>query len=79
MPQYLVIVIRMSKSFMKSSNNYDSKPDHYAVIMRDFNAKVGIKDGRETALGNYGVDLRSETGQALVDFADNHSFRIMNT
>ena len=52
---------------------------HFNVIMGDFNAKIGKKTAGETALGNHGVDSRNERGQILVNFAENHSLKIMNT
>ena len=57
----------------------DRAKAHFTVIMGDFNAKVGKKVERETAIGNHGIGTRNERGQMLVEFAEARSLHIMNT
>ena len=49
------------------------------VIMGDFNAKVGITDKKETAIGRYGLGECNEAGRRLIDFCEENELRIMNT
>ncbi|XGW11656.1 hypothetical protein V3C99_012831, partial [Haemonchus contortus] len=52
----------------------------YTIVQGDFNAVVGSRlDGTEHLLGRYGVGVRNERGNRLVEFAEQHKFSIMNT
>ena len=47
--------------------------------MGDFNAKVGPGEIRKTCTGSYGIGTRNRRGDMLVEFAERHKFKIMNT
>ena len=47
--------------------------------MGDFNAKVGRGEIGETCTGSYGIGTRNRRGDMLVEFAERHKFKIMNT
>lgn len=54
--------------------------DYYTIVMGDFNAKVGIKEGnRETSMGHGGTGQRNERGDRLIEFAELDKLRITNT
>ena len=52
---------------------------HYNIVMGDFNAKVGAGEIGETCTGSYGIGTRNRRGDMLVEFAEQHKFKIMNT
>ena len=47
--------------------------------MGDFNAKVGPGEIGETCTGSYGIGTRNRRGDMLVEFAERHKCKIMNT
>ena len=50
------------------------------VIMGDFNAKVGEdRNGWEEVVGKYGLGVRNEAGERMLEFCDSNELRIMNT
>jgi len=50
------------------------------VIMGDFNAKVGEdRSGWEEVVGKYGLGVRNEAGERMLEFCDSNELRIMNT
>ena len=51
---------------------------HYNIVMVDFNGKVGNCEIRETYTGSYGIGTRNRRDM-LVEFAEWHKFKIMNT
>ena len=52
---------------------------HYNIVTGDFNAKVGIGEIRETCTGSYAIGARNMRGDMLVEFAERHILKIMNT
>ncbi|KAI8522202.1 hypothetical protein Bbelb_019560 [Branchiostoma belcheri] len=52
---------------------------HYKIIMGDFNAKVGMGDSSSSSTGPFGYGTRNSRGDTLVNFAERHKMRIMNT
>ena len=52
---------------------------HYNVIMGDFNAKVGLEDPAKSCIGPYGLGARNTRGDSLINFAESHQPKIMNT
>ena len=52
---------------------------HYNVIMGDFNAKVGLGDPAKSCIGHYGLGARNTRGDSLINFAESHQLKIMNT
>ena len=52
---------------------------HYTVIMGDFNAKVGLEDPAKSCIGPYGLGARNTRGDSLINFAESHQLKIMNT
>lgn len=50
------------------------------IVQGDFNAKVGRSDtGSTECCGNWGLGVRNEAGDKLVDFATENGLAIMNT
>src|SRR6478735_3722092 len=48
------------------------------IVMGDFNGKVG-KNKEEDTVGPFGVGVRNENGQYLVDFCKRHNLHVTNT
>ena len=48
-------------------------------VMGDFNSKIGTKNDGENAMGPYGTGSRNERGEKLIQFAEEHNLRILNT
>ena len=49
--------------------------------MGDFNAKIGIKDKNENLewIWPYGIGIRNDRGERLLDFAANNKLFVTNT
>ena len=48
--------------------------------MRDFNAHIGKRTNpTETATGKFGLELRNESRDTLVEWATSRKYKIMNT
>ncbi len=47
--------------------------------MGDFNAKVGWGDPATSCIGPYGLGSINSRGDSLINFADSHQLKIMNT
>ena len=62
----------------KKNNSYrERKPLH---VMRDFNAHIGKRTNpTETATGKFGLELRNESRDTLVEWATSRKYKIMNT
>ena len=61
-------------------NNILSKSRaHYNIVMGDFNAKVGPGQCMEKCTGQYGLGERNQRGDMLVEFAEHHGLKIVNT
>lgn len=57
-----------------------SKRAHFAVIIGDFNAKLGQKTATDPAnVGNFGLEVRNQRGQLLLDYFRNEDLFCMNT
>ena len=52
---------------------------HFTVVMGDFNAKVGMRNGDELRVGSYGFGQRNPRGQRLVDFLEKEDLYLMNS
>ena len=52
---------------------------HYNVIMGDFNAKVGLGDPAKSCIGPFGLGSRNTRGDSLINFAESHQLKIINT
>ena len=54
-------------------NNVDEtlgKPNHYTIVMGDFNAQIGKRTNpMKTTTGKFGLEMRNERGDALVEWA----------
>ena len=48
------------------------------VVMGDFNGKVGMYKEEDT-IGPYGVGIRNENGQLLIEFCKRHNLFVTNT
>ena len=56
------------------------KPSYYTIVMGDFNAQIGKRTNTiETATGIFGLELRNERGDTLVEWATLRKYKIMNT
>ena len=55
------------------------KPNHYPIVMGDFSAHIGKRTNRmETATGKFGLELRNERGNTLVEWATSRKYKIRN-
>ena len=52
---------------------------HYNVFMGDFNAKVELGDPTKSCIGPFGLGSRNTRGDSLINFAESHQLKIMNT
>ena len=52
---------------------------HYNIVNGNFNTKVGTGEIRETCTGSYGICTRNRRGDMLVEFAERHKLKIINT
>eukprot|EP00794_Sanderia_malayensis_P013680 gene13680-15110_t len=52
--------------------------DDYVIVMGDLNATVGER-GEEGVAGKYGLGLRNDRGQMLLDFCKRNKLCITNT
>ena len=52
---------------------------HINIIMGDFNAKVGSTIQRRPCIGPFGLGTRNSRGDSLINFAERHHMKIMNT
>ena len=54
------------------------KPNHYTIVMGDFNAQVGNRTNpMETATGKFGLGLRIERGDTLVEWTTSGKYKII--
>ena len=60
---------------------YTDSKSRYKILLGDFNAKIGIKDKEETyqSIGPYGIGIRNDRGERLIEFAEEHKLVIANT
>ncbi|KAK4324386.1 hypothetical protein Pmani_004946 [Petrolisthes manimaculis] len=47
--------------------------------MGDFNAKVGLGNPSKSCTGHYGLGTRNSKGNSLINFAESHQLKLMNT
>ena len=58
------------------------KPNHFTIVMGDFNAQIGKRTNpMETARSKFGLGLKKETGDTLVEWAtsrkyNNHEYHV---
>ena len=52
---------------------------HSNIIMGDFNAKVGLGEPTKSCTGKFGLGTRNSRGNSLINFAERHQLKIMNT
>ena len=56
------------------------KPNHYTIVMGNFNALIGKRiNPIEMATGKFGLELNKERGDTLVEWATSRKYNIMNT
>ena len=56
------------------------KPNHNMIVMGDFNTQTGKRtNSMETAMGKFGLGLRNERGDTLIEWATSIKYKIMNT
>ena len=49
---------------------FDSVPTKYTMVLGDLNAKIGMrKKGESAIMGKYGIGIRNERGDRLIEFA----------
>ena len=54
------------------------KPNHYTIVMGDFSTQIGKRtNAKETITGKFGIGLRNETGDSLVELATLRKYKIM--
>ena len=70
---------KIEKVYEEIENIIINSKAHYNIVMGDFNAKVGPGEIRETCTGLYGIGTRNRRGDMLVEHAERHKFKIMNT
>ena len=60
---------------------YTDSKSRYKILLGDFNAKIGIKEKEETyqSIGPYGIGIRNDRGERLIEFAEEHKLVIANT
>ncbi|KHN87561.1 Craniofacial development protein 2, partial [Toxocara canis] len=51
----------------------------FTIILGDFNAKLGEREGSEQYIGNFGLGKRNERGRRLADFAESAKLYVMNS
>ena len=67
-------------SFYTNVDETVGKPNHYTIVMGDFNAETGERTNPlETATGTFGLELRNERGDTLLELATTRRYKIMNT
>lgn len=52
---------------------------HFTVVMGDFNAKLGKRDGDELRVGQFGVGRRNHRGHLLASFMEKEGLFMMNS
>ncbi len=52
---------------------------HFSIVVGDFNAKIGMKNVGESAVGHFGIGTRNGRGDQLVEFAERNRLRITST
>ena len=52
---------------------------HYNIVMGDFNARVGPSEIKKTCTDSHGIGTRNRRGDMLVEFAERHKFKILNS
>ena len=61
------------------SDTLDNCQSGPAFVIGDFNAKVGKQETGEKAIGKFGLGVRNNRGQMLMEFAARKNLKIMNT
>jgi endonuclease/exonuclease/phosphatase family metal-dependent hydrolase len=56
-----------------------SSKTYFTVVMGDFNAKLGKRDGEEQIVGQFGVGSRNHRGQLLAGFLEKEGLYMMNS
>ncbi|XP_063542661.1 uncharacterized protein LOC134751209 [Cydia strobilella] len=56
-----------------------SSKTHFTVVMGDFNAKLGKRDGEELRVGQFGVGRRNHRGHLLAGFMEKEGLYMMNS
>jgi len=51
----------------------------FAIVMWDFNEKIGKTEGDEEATGQFGLDHRKDRGERLIEFNSSNKLNIINT
>jgi hypothetical protein len=60
---------------------YNKEKEYYNIIMGDWNAKIGEREGEEERLtvGKFGLGSRNENGDKMVQFAIENNLKVANT
>lgn len=58
---------------------HNTTKTHFVVVMGDFNAKVGVQERGESAIGPHGFGSRNQRGQMLVNFLESQRLFLMNS
>jgi len=67
-------------SFYSNVDEILWKPNYYTIEMGDFNAQIGKRTNpMEKATCKYGLELRNERGDTLVEWATSRKYKLMNT
>lgn len=56
-----------------------SSKTYFTVVMGDFNAKLGKRDGEELLVGQFGVGCRNHRGHLLAGFMEKEGLYMMNS
>ena len=66
-------------SFYNDIDETLRKPNHYTIVMGDFNDQIGKRTNpMEMATGKFGLELRNKRGDTLLEWATSRKHKIMN-
>ena len=65
-------------SFYNDVGETLGRPKHYMIMMGDFNAQIG-KRTNPMEMGKFGIELRNERGDTLVEWTTSRKYKILNT
>ncbi|KAJ8710186.1 hypothetical protein PYW07_009552 [Mythimna separata] len=66
----------MYKDVSRAIHGYKT---HFTVVMGDFNAKLGKRDGDELRVGQFGFGRRNHRGHLLASFLEKEGLYMMNS
>ena len=75
-----IILRRRHNSFYKDVDEIIGKPNHYTIMKGDFSAQVKKRSNPiEVATGTFGLEMRNERGDIMVEWVTTRRYKIMNT